>query len=102
MEYDTFVRHKVGVMAVVGNDACWSQIHRDQAEILKDNTACMLLPTDYHLVVEALGAKGILVKKPAAVSRAIADSRAASRKKIPSLINVHIDQSEFRKGSISM
>lgn len=102
MEYDTFVRHGIGVMSVVGNDACWTQIHRDQAEILKDSTACMLLPTDYQRVVEALGAKGILVKKPAALSAAFAAARAASRKKIPVLINVHIDRSEFRKGSISM
>lgn len=102
MEYDTFVRHGIGVMSVVGNDACWTQIHRDQAEILKDSTACMLLPTDYQRVVEALGAKGILVKKPAALSAAFAAARAASRKKMPVLINVHIDRSEFRKGSISM
>lgn len=30
MEYDTFVRHNVPVISVVGNDGCWSQIYRDQ------------------------------------------------------------------------
>lgn len=102
MEYDTFARHKAGVMAVIGNDACWSQIERDQSAILKDNTACVLRHTDYHRVVEALGGKGILVKKPAGLARAFASARAFSRKGIPVLINAHIDRSEFRKGSISM
>src|SRR5699024_656515 len=27
-EFDTMVRHKLPVMAVVGNDACWTQIAR--------------------------------------------------------------------------
>jgi len=29
MEYDTFVRHGVSVIGVIGNDSCWSQIARD-------------------------------------------------------------------------
>jgi thiamine pyrophosphate-dependent acetolactate synthase large subunit-like protein len=102
MEYDTFARHNIGVMALVGNDACWSQIERDQTAILKDSTACMLRHTDYHRVVDALGAKGFLVKKSAGLARAFAAARSLSRKGVPSLINTHIDRSEFRKGSISM
>lgn len=33
-EYDTFKRHGVPIIALVGNDACWSQIERDQVPIL--------------------------------------------------------------------
>src|SRR5206468_11254887 len=39
MEYDTFVRQKLPVISVIGNDACWSQIARDQIEILKSDCA---------------------------------------------------------------
>ena len=29
-EFDTYVRMKLPVIAVIGNDACWSQMYRDQ------------------------------------------------------------------------
>ncbi len=32
-EFDTFVRLKLPVIAVVGNDACWSQMFRDQVRL---------------------------------------------------------------------
>ena len=33
-EYDTFTRHGVNVIGVVGNDACWTQIEREQLPML--------------------------------------------------------------------
>ncbi|KAK2512444.1 hypothetical protein Q9233_016267, partial [Columba guinea] len=42
MEFDTFVRHKTPVIALVGNDACWSQIAREQVALLGSNVACGL------------------------------------------------------------
>uniref|UniRef100_A0A8C0ECQ3 IlvB acetolactate synthase like n=1 Tax=Bubo bubo TaxID=30461 RepID=A0A8C0ECQ3_BUBBB len=42
MEFDTFVRHKTPVIALVGNDACWSQISREQVALLGSNVACGL------------------------------------------------------------
>lgn len=30
MEFDTFTRHNFSVIALIGNDACWSQIAREQ------------------------------------------------------------------------
>lgn len=30
MEFDTLKRHKLPAIAIIGNDACWSQIARDQ------------------------------------------------------------------------
>ncbi|KAJ0063635.1 hypothetical protein NL108_004486, partial [Boleophthalmus pectinirostris] len=41
-EIDTFTRHKTPVIAVVGNDACWSQISREQVPMLGSNVACGL------------------------------------------------------------
>jgi acetolactate synthase-like protein len=31
IEFDTYVRHKTPVLAIVGNDASWAQIAREQA-----------------------------------------------------------------------
>ena len=33
-EFDTFVRHGIPVIAVVGNDAGWAQIAREQVKML--------------------------------------------------------------------
>ncbi|KAF5891191.1 acetolactate synthase-like protein, partial [Clarias magur] len=41
-EFDTFTRHKTPVIALVGNDACWSQISREQVPLLGSNVACGL------------------------------------------------------------
>ena len=37
-EFDTFARHRIPVIAVVANDGCWSQIHREQVDVLGDDT----------------------------------------------------------------
>lgn len=46
------VRHKIAAIAVVGNDACWTQIVRDQVRFLGRATAGMLTYQDYHLVAK--------------------------------------------------
>jgi acetolactate synthase-1/2/3 large subunit len=45
-EFDSFVRHGVPVIAVVGNDAGWSQIARDQVEYLHDDVGTVLARSD--------------------------------------------------------
>ncbi|CAF4405637.1 unnamed protein product [Rotaria sp. Silwood2] len=42
MEYDTFIRHKIPIISIVGNDACWSQIARDQVPLLGSIVGCSL------------------------------------------------------------
>ncbi|KAM6037607.1 LOW QUALITY PROTEIN: 2-hydroxyacyl-CoA lyase 2 [Theristicus caerulescens] len=104
MEFDTFVRHKTPVIALVGNDACWSQIAREQVALLGSNVACGLEYLDYHAVAEALGGKGFVVGRPDrerldAVLRAAQD---ACRQGRPVLINALIGKTDFRDGSISV
>ena len=41
-EFDTFTRFKLPVMALVGNDAGWTQILREQVTILGTEVACKL------------------------------------------------------------
>ncbi|HEX2224201.1 MAG TPA: thiamine pyrophosphate-binding protein [Thermoanaerobaculia bacterium] len=101
-EFDTFARHRIPVIAVVGNDAGWSQIAREQIEVLQDDVGTVLARTDYHRVAEGYGGRGLLLQRiedaPAVFAEAVRIARAGE----PVLVNVHLDKTEFRKGSISM
>jgi thiamine pyrophosphate-dependent acetolactate synthase large subunit-like protein len=101
-EIDSFVRQGFAVIMVVGNDAGWTQIAREQVKMLKDDVATVLARTDYHRVAEGFGAAGLCVKhRPRCCRRCSrrARSRAAGR---PVLVNVWLDKTEFREGSLSM
>jgi len=101
-EFDTFVRHGIPVIAVVGNDASWTQIAREQVKMLQDDVGTVLARTAYHEVAAGFGAEGILVKTTAEVPDALAQARAAARAGKPVLVNVWLARSDFREGSISM
>jgi acetolactate synthase-1/2/3 large subunit len=102
VEFDTFVRHRIPVISVVGNDAAWTQIAREQVKMLKDDVGTVLARTDYHKVAEGFGAAGILVTKNAEVPAALERAREIARSGKPVLVNVWLDKTEFREGSISM
>jgi len=101
-EFDTFVRHGIPVIAVVGNDAGWTQIAREQVKMLHDDVATVLARSDYHLVAKAFGAEGILVRRMAEVEPALAQARALASQGKSVLVNVWLDKTEFREGSLSM
>ena len=102
IEFETFSRLGIPVIAVVGNDACWSQIAREQVKILQDDVGTRLAHTDYHEAAEALGGRGFLLKDPADTQDVLraAKREAASGKAV--LINALIGSTSFREGSISM
>ena len=102
IEFDTFVRHGVPVIAVVGNDAGWTQIAREQVKMLHDDVGTVLARTAYHEVAAGFGAEGILVKRAAEVPAALAQAQALATSGKPVLINVWLDKTDFRDGSISM
>lgn len=101
-EFDTFVRHGVPVVAVVGNDASWNQIARDQVEILGDAVGTELAPTRYDLVAAGFGATGLHVDTDGEVPAALAKAREAAASGTPVLLDVRLGRTDFRKGSISM
>jgi acetolactate synthase-1/2/3 large subunit len=102
MEFDTFVRHRMPVIAVVGNDAGWWQIAREQVEILKDDVATKLARTDYHTVAEGLGGRGLLLERDDDIAAVLAEARRLAGEGAPVLINAQLGVSAFRKGSVSM
>ncbi|MCB1318985.1 MAG: thiamine pyrophosphate-binding protein, partial [Leptospiraceae bacterium] len=101
-EFDTFARHNLPVIAVVGNDGAWSQIAREQVEILKDDVGTVLNLTDYHKVAEGYGGKGLLVKSERELNTALKQARKTARSGKAVLVNILIGKTDFRKGSLSM
>ncbi len=101
-EFDSFVRHGVPVIAVVGNDAGWTQIAREQVKMLGDDVGTVLARSAYHEVAAAFGAEGILVERASQLADALQRARDAARAGRPVLLNVWLDRSDFREGSISM
>ncbi|MCB9663318.1 MAG: thiamine pyrophosphate-binding protein [Alphaproteobacteria bacterium] len=101
-ELDTLARHGMAVIAVIGNDACWAQIARDQVVLLGDDVGTGLERTDYHTVAKGYGAQGLLLKRRQDIKGVLDQAKALAREGKPVLINAWIDRSEFRKGSISI
>lgn len=114
---------------MVGNDACWSQISRDQVPILGSNVACGLaftgesfffllnevhivfwnilcsvLSADYHTVADGFGGKGYLIGRDDEdrLSDIIRQAQAEAREGKATLLNVLIGKTNFREGSISV
>ena len=113
-EFDTLVRHKLPVIAVVGNDAGWSQIARDQVTYLQDDVATVLAPTAYDQVVEGLGAKGIRIARagrdragpggrpPDSGRRPTgADQRSHRPHRVPRRLHFHVDGWWFRQPCVA-
>jgi thiamine pyrophosphate-dependent acetolactate synthase large subunit-like protein len=101
-EIDSFVRQGFAVIMVVGNDAGWTQIAREQVKMLNDDVATVLARTDYHRVAEGFGAAGLCVKTDAEVGPALRQAREIARGGRPVLVNVWLEKTAFREGSLSM
>lgn len=101
-EYDTFVRHRVPVIGVVGNDAAWSQIAREQVKLLGDDVATVLARTAYHEVAAGFGARGLVARIASDVDPALRAACESAAAGAPVLLNAWLDHSDFREGSISM
>ncbi len=101
-EFDTFVRHKIPVVAIVGNDASWAQIAREQVKMLDDDVGTVLARSDYHEVARALGGRGVLLQHADETAGCLQEARDAARNGVPALVNAWLDRTDFREGSLSM
>jgi acetolactate synthase-like protein len=102
IEIDTFKRHNLPIISIIGNDAGWTQISRDQIEYLNDDVGTVLSYNDYHLIADALGGKGIFLNNDKEINTTLEKAKDLSNKGNPVLINALIGKTDFRKGSISM
>jgi acetolactate synthase I/II/III large subunit len=82
-DYETAIRFKLPMVAVVGNDAAWGQIRLPQIGMFDEAHApgTLLRSTRYDKVVEAFGGYGEHVDRPeqlaAALDRAVASNTVA-------------------------
>jgi acetolactate synthase-1/2/3 large subunit len=102
VEFDSFVRQGIPVIAVVGNDGGWTQIAREQVKMLGDDVGTVLARTAYHEVAAGFGAAGLLVQRDDDVRPALRRARELARAGRPVLVNVWLDRTSFREGSLSM
>jgi acetolactate synthase-like protein len=101
-EFDTYVRHGLAPIAVIGTDALWAQIARDQTELLGDDVGTTLRDTSYEKVAEGYGGVGLLLTDESKIGATLDEAKRISKSGRPVCINVMLAPSDFRKGSISV
>lgn len=104
-EIDTFVRHNLPVYWIIGNDACWTQIAREQVPMLGSPIGCELTYTDYDRVAEGFGAIGYKFSKDDQISDRESLEKSRSDlidKKNTVVVNALIGKTRFRDGSVSV
>lgn len=101
MEFEAMARQKIPVVAVIGNDAAWTQIRRGQVAMYgaERAVATALEYTHYEKVVEAVGGKGWWVERIEDLPKALDEAFACD---VPACVNVKIAGSDFRKDAISV
>jgi acetolactate synthase-1/2/3 large subunit len=101
LEFEAMARQKIPVVAVIGNDAAWTQIRRGQVEMYGADRAVAtgLAYTRYDRVVDACGGRGFWVERVDDLGPAL---DAAFASDVPACVNVRIAGSDFRRGAISV
>jgi len=104
MEFEAMARQGLPILAIIGNDAGWTQILRGQREVYGQNrlVATKLDYTRYEKVVEACGGHGEWVETTADLAPALARAIAALDAGKPACINVKLSPSPFRNSAISV
>jgi acetolactate synthase I/II/III large subunit len=101
LEFEAMARQDIPVVALIGNDAGWTQIRRGQVDIYGTEraVATALDYTRYDKVVEACGGRGFWVERVEELGPALDEAFACGK---PACVNVKIAKSDFRKGAISV
>jgi acetolactate synthase I/II/III large subunit len=89
IEFDTAVRHKLNIVALLGNDAAWGIDRQIQLGLYGRAVATDLLQTRYDQMVQGLGGYGELVQRPEDLEPALKRALAAGK---PALLNVAVQR----------
>jgi acetolactate synthase-like protein len=103
-EYDTYKRFGLAVGGLIGNDACWTQIEREQLPVLNSDVACPLVYCPYEDVAKGYGASGAALRNPKvdAILKALKGAQKQLSTGEPFVVNAWIGKTNFREGSISV
>jgi acetolactate synthase-1/2/3 large subunit len=101
MEFETAIRRRLAIVAVISNDLGWGMIRHSQelrmGHAIEEGT--LIGRVDYHRLVEALGGKGYLVERPEDIRPALEDAFASG---LTACINVMTDPTTVSPGSIAL
>jgi thiamine pyrophosphate-dependent acetolactate synthase large subunit-like protein len=101
MEFETAIRKKLPIVVVICNDKQWGMIRHAQevklGRVIKEGSEIGMV--DYHLAVEALGGKGILVESPDEIKPALEEAFACGK---PACINIMTDPVPISPGSVAL
>jgi acetolactate synthase I/II/III large subunit len=89
MEFDTAVRHRLNIVAILGNDSAWGIDRQIQLGLYGRPVATDLLQTRYEKVVEGLGGYGEFVERAEDLEAALQRGFASGR---PALLNVAVQR----------
>src|SRR5712692_10126242 len=89
MEFDTAVRHKLNIVAILGNDSAWGIDRQIQLGLYGRPVATELFQTRYEQVVQGLGGYGEFVTRPEDLEPALQRAFASGR---PALLNVVVER----------
>jgi len=89
MEFDTAVRHKLNIVAILGNDSAWGIDRQIQLGLYGRAVATDLRQTRYDQVVQGLGGYGEFVERPEDLAPALERALASQR---PALVNVAVER----------
>jgi acetolactate synthase I/II/III large subunit len=102
IDLETAVRFRLPMTCIIGNDGGWGQIRNPQLSFFGEEraVATSLPTTRYDQMVEALGGRGVLVREPKDLGRAL--ERALASDEVW-CINVVLDPAAYRRtGQVSM
>ena len=89
MEFDTAVRHKLNIVAILGNDSAWGIDRQIQLGLYGRPVATELRQARYEQMVQGLGGYGEFVERPEDLEHALQRALASGR---PALLNVVVQR----------
>jgi acetolactate synthase-1/2/3 large subunit len=99
MEFDTAVRHKLNIVAILGNDSAWGIDRQIQLGLYGRSVATDLLQTRYDQVVQGLGGYGEFVARAEELAPALGRAFTAGK---PALLNVAVRQVVSPRGEAAI
>ncbi len=102
MEFDTFVRHRLPIVAVIANDAAWGMVkHWQRMSCGEEKCVGMALKSRqrYDRMVEALGGHGEYVTRIEEIKPALERAFASG---LPACVNVEVDPNAMSPATMWM
>ena len=101
MEFETAVRKKLPIVAVISNDLGWGMIRHSQELRLGHaiEAGTLIGKVDYQKLVEALGGRGFYVERPDGIRPALEEAFASGK---TCCINVMTDPTTVSPGSVAL